>query len=203
MGVMGDGSHTLRQQMLDQLAEQKKAGAIKDMQTKAAMLASLLAVALAQVWIGHAALQRAQCGQHWWLALDGAATCIGMLLGLTASMRGAQVASCIDAHHWLLADGKERDTSGDLAGVWRIVRQLSDLMDVVLVALFALGCYGYQASSGDAGDGCDDDGRAAIWLGRALVLKPLVPTSVTVALKVWHTLLSASAVAPAQQRKKR
>lgn len=199
----------VKQELLEQLAEQTKRGAIKDMQTKSGMLALALVQALIQLWIGNIALSIGPpCAQHlhWWLTCDGAASSVGMMIGLTVSIKAVHVARHVAAHQWLQKDGKDRDSTGDLVGVWRRVRQLSDLMDCVVVSSFLWGGYCLSTSNGDSdGDGCDDNGRSSVW--RALVLKPLAPMVVTVALKGWHMLSWGSSPVPpkalAQQRKRK
>ena len=194
---MGDAlPASIKHEMLEQLAEQSKRGAIKDLQTKSGMLASLLVVASFQLWTGSIALATGPaCAAHlhWWLACDGAATSVGMLLGLAVLTKGVQIARRVEARHWLRADGKDRDASGDLTGVWRTARQLSDGMDCVLVASFVWGCYCLGAA-GESGDACDGTGRSAVL--RGLVLKPLAPTGVSVAVKGWSMLRGGSHAVP-------
>ena len=184
-------SPVVQQELLEQIAEQTKSDAIKDMHTKSGMLASLLVGGSAQLWIGSSALSTGQpCTPHllhWWLACDGAATSAGMLLGLAALNKGIQVARGIEARKWFLANGEERDVMSELAGAWRRVCQLSDAMDVLLLTTFLSGCYFYSTSV-DSGDGCT--GRS--WALLALMLKPLAPISVTVAFKMHHLLWGSS-----------
>ena len=182
-------SSAVQQQLLEQIAEQTKSDAIKDMHTKSGMLASLLLGGSAQLWIGSSALSTGHsCAPHlhWWLACDGAATSAGMLLGLAALNKGTQIARGIEARKWFLANGEERDAMSELTGAWRRVCQLSDAMDLMLLTTFLSGCYFYSTSV-DSGDGCT--GRS--WVLLALMLKPVAPISVTIAFKVHH-LLSGS-----------
>ena len=203
-------------ELLQQLAEQTKRGAIGAMHQKSGMLASVLAVGLVQLWIGTSSLRtEPSCAQHlhWWLACDGAATSVGMLLGLVASIKGAQAAHRVEAHEWLQADGQERDCTGDLAGIWRLVRLGSDVMDAVLVTSFLWGCYilstggnGDACSEGSGASGRRDAAGGSSWVRFGLVLKLLAPMGVTVAVKACHMLRGVSPIrpqAPSHQQQKR
>lgn len=200
-------SPALKQQMLEQLAEQTKRGAIVDSQIIASMLAAVFVAALSQLWFGATALvAEPACEQPllWWLVCDGAAVCVGMLLGLVAVLKRVQVARTVEAHRWVSADGKERDASGDLTGAFRTVRNLSDGVDVLIIAGFACGCYFYWRSGGAETPGCDGAGRN--WVRWALVLKLVVPLVVSLVAKAVLYVCAANPKPPpaqAQERKRK
>ena len=172
----------VRLQLLQQLAEQSRAAAIATLQTKAAIMAALLVLALTELWLGLARWRAGpRCSQSYqlWLVCDGAATCVGTLLGLAALLKGVQVARGVETEQWVLPDGEVRDARGDLTGAFWAARCLSDGVDMALVLLFALGWYAYYARGG--GGGCDDTLRSWVWWG--LVMKLLAPIGVSLAGK--------------------
>ena len=196
----------LSKQMRAQLAEQSKQAEIAGMLTKVGILAVLLALALWELWAGiRLGGARSLCEQplHAWLLCDGSATFVGMLLGLTSALKAMQTVRGLDAHHWLLAHGEQRDASDDLRGAFRLARTLSDGFDVALILLFACGWYllypFYQSGAGGAGatwQHCDFALRGCVWW--ALVLKLLAPIGVSLAIKGWFMLWRELPAVPEQ-----
>jgi hypothetical protein len=175
----------VRQQLVDQLAEQNRQAAIANLQTKSGILVAMFMLALTELWLGTVMWVGHVCepSQHWWLVTDGAVTGVGMLFGLIASLKRIQVAQSIEAKHWVLANGEERDTSGDLTGVFRIIHTLSDGLDVLMLLLF---CYGWVCFYRSGGDECDTAMPSLVWWG--LVSKPLAPVAMSLAIKALFAL---------------
>lgn len=200
-----------KKEIRQQLAEHRKQAEIAGMLTKVGILTILLMLALWELWAAlHLWSDRSLCEQplHVWLLCDGSATFAGMLLGLTSALKGLQTARGLDAHHWVLADGEQRDASGDLRGAFRLARMLSDGFDVALLLLFACGWYWLYQSALSIDTGsiraytspvwqyCDFALRGWVWW--ALVLKLLAPIGVSLAIKGWFMLWRELPAVPEQ-----
>ena len=88
----------------------------------AAIIAALLVLALAELWLGLArwrAGPRCSLAYQLWLVCDGAATCVGTLLGLAALLKGVQVARGVETEQWVLPDSERphRGVSGSTLSV--------------------------------------------------------------------------------------
>ena len=180
----------VKHQLLEQLGEQRKAGAIAEMWTKLGISAALLILGLAELRAGvteSGTGPSCELPLHRWLVGDGAVTSVGMLLGLTATLKGMQIARGVGAQQWVLADGEERPTSGDLTGPFSVVRRLSDWADMVMVLSFFCGCHCFYKSGG--GGGC---GTMRSWVWWGLALKLLAPIGVSLAIKAFFFLQGAS-----------
>eukprot|EP00747_Dinoflagellata_sp_TGD_P208538 gnl/TRDRNA2_/TRDRNA2_82011_c0_seq2.p1 gnl/TRDRNA2_/TRDRNA2_82011_c0~~gnl/TRDRNA2_/TRDRNA2_82011_c0_seq2.p1 ORF type:complete len:215 (+),score=25.11 gnl/TRDRNA2_/TRDRNA2_82011_c0_seq2:67-645(+) len=178
----GDGQISDTQaKLLQGIAEKNRHAAIAGLEVKAAMSASFFIVGVFEMLLGCL-----YCGTFCtrslvpFLLIDGTFVCAGTTLGLLSIHRLRLAASQAEASEYLLPEGKERDASRDLTGMYLLASRLSDVTDVLIILLYLLGVAWYIGSGGVFGK-CDDTLRS--WFGWCLGLKLAAPLAGCAILK--------------------